>query len=519
MPFVLDRRHDIVPSYDEQPSFDGGMVSNMRSSLLGANQFAEAKNMDRSRFGTIQTRRGTATLGIPYASRIQGAQWFAPAGGSAKLLVFTNKTGYTYANSGTSWTTTGTGYQATSTTIEVDSVQLVSTVYLLDGTQRMYKWDGSTYTNLQPATYPNALAAGYKYLTAHQSRVWAWGLSSVTDQIAISDALDPSVFSNSIRIGGNDGDDVVAANTWINNICVVFKRNSTWTVDTTDATIANWSIQPVHSAIGCIARRSVAQVSDDIWFLSKDGIRSLRRIQTQDQNVVSKPISYPIQDWIERINESAAYKSCATFHNGLYLIAVPLDSASDPNYVFIYNTKTDSWSGYWTGWTATIFVKTFFSNSVRLCFGRTDGAVWKYRDYTSEEDETSSDFQDNGTDYESYVISRGFNAGDKRCPKLPYDADLEFNRSTAFVTCSYIPDDGDATSVWSADTSGEGINLPVTLPFTLISLPVFNKSTDLMQFEICRSFQIKIAALMGKIALRGINPSMFVLPQITESQA
>ena len=61
MPLFYNDSLDDQLAYDACQSFVGGQVSNVRSNLLSPVQYSEGINVDIDRFGSIVTRRGTAS--------------------------------------------------------------------------------------------------------------------------------------------------------------------------------------------------------------------------------------------------------------------------------------------------------------------------------------------------------------------------------------------------------------------------------------------------------------------------
>ena len=76
MPVYYNDGVDDPLAFDLTGSFLGGQVSNVRSNLLKGEQFAEAKNMDIDKFGSIITRRGTSRIGSALSSAITGLAFF-----------------------------------------------------------------------------------------------------------------------------------------------------------------------------------------------------------------------------------------------------------------------------------------------------------------------------------------------------------------------------------------------------------------------------------------------------------
>lgn len=346
--------------------------------------------------------------------------------------------------------------------------------------------------------------------------LFSYGNPTTPTQINHSNYLDSSTWNqglNSFNVGSGDGDPIVVCIPWTDTVFVCFKLNSIYAVDA-DPTIptASWSIGTIHRKIGCVAHRSAVQVGSDIWFLAHDGVRSVQRIQTQDQNQVTVPISLPIQDIIERINWPQAKNACAVFWNNRYILSIPVDSSTTNNYTIVYNTLTQSWAGYWTGWLPSIYELTFFtSQGGRMVFGDTSGYVNGWLDYIPPANMVDANFTDNGVGISSAITTRSMTFQEPFNPKKLVGYEMEFIGSDANVTTSFIPDLGSAQNVSSFLSFGSSVNLPVNLPFFLIEAGTYKKAIPaIASLQPFRECQFQVTATSGNLSLRTILSEAFV---------
>lgn len=353
------------------------------------------------------------------------------------------------------------------------------------------------------------------YIFWFTNRLFSYGLSTNPTQINASNILDGSTWNtgiNSFNVGSGDGDPIVACVPWTDTTFVVLKKNSIYAVDA-DPTIAisSWTIGTIHRKVGCVAHRSAVQVGDDIWFLSADGVRSVQRIESQDQNEVNTPISLPIQDIIERINPLVVQNSCAVFWNNRYILSIPVDNSTTNNYTIVYNTLTQSWSGFWTGWTPTVFELIFFSGTPgRMVFGQTDGRVSAWHDFVLAANATIADYQDDGVDIPSSITTRSLTFSEPFSPKKGISFEMEFISSQAIANVSIIQDLGSTQQIFSGSTTGAQVMLPVFLPFFLESSGTYKKALDLMQYQPFREIQFQVAATAGNLSVRTILSEAFL---------
>ena len=292
---------------------------------------------------------------------------------------------------------------------------------------------------------------------------------------------------------GTGAETVTAMHSWVGFNVVVFCENSIYLVDTNPLTAATaaagnatstFKIRQVSNLSGAISHRAVAQVGEDLLFLARDGVRSLKRTMAEEMVAEqSGVISYPIQDLIDSINWSAAaQQATATFWNGLFLLSVPILSSSENNCCLVYSANTNSWIGYWQGnpdhniKPIDFCISAFGGYAEKLLTLDKIGNPMEFRDYISPQNATATDYQDNfdGTNYRDtawQALTRGMTFGDQLSPKSPDFTEWEFDRSNAKVDIIPVLDGEDADRLVTDLVTGSGTvtltaSAPV-LPFTL----------------------------------------------------
>ena len=212
------------------------------------------------------------------------------------------------------------------------------------------------------------------------------------------------------------GDPVTGLASWVGFNLVVFCKNSCYVVDTggTPAangnapTTADFTIRTISATTGCVSHGSIAQVGEDLFFLSRTGVRSIRR--TMEENMVASDvgvISYPIQDVIDEINWAAVENATSVFWNNRYLLSVPTGGSTVNDTTIVYNTNTQSWMGVWRGdVTVTSGVPSSYINPYEYAVTQFSGGKpylisldkvgnpLQYRDFVEDRNLVDTDFQD-----------------------------------------------------------------------------------------------------------------------------
>ncbi len=250
---------------------------------------------------------------------------------------------------------------------------------------------------------------------------------------------------------------------------------------------------------------------------------SIGQVLNGAQTIVEpQPISTAIGNFIERINWNVADKACAKFWNNRYLLSVPIDGATTNNYTLVFNTITQSWSGYWTNWTPSVFAESAFAGQLRLNFGQPDGKVLTWLEYVAQNDETDNTFKDDGVFYPSSITTRGFVFREQMNDKIGRNAEFEWNNSRALVDVYQIRDDvltEQRLNTSKIDTAaGSGVVLPKALPFMFGRTEVVKKAYSNISKGTFNQIQFRIEAEENKIQLRGVKASAIVMGLDVEKQ-
>lgn len=109
----------------------------------------------------------------------------------------------------------------------------------------------------------------------------------------------------------------------------------------------NGAVQLVTNERGTIAPDSVAQVGNDVWFLSDNGVYAISQALEGTLRAASDPVSAPLAPLFQRVHWGHAHKAVGTYHDGKYFLALPIDGASYNNAIVVYDFLNQGWSGWW----------------------------------------------------------------------------------------------------------------------------------------------------------------------------
>jgi hypothetical protein len=297
------------------------------------------------------------------------------------------------------------------------------------------------------------------------------------------------------------------------------KEHSLWLVNTNPTyAVSDFTVKPLHRHLGVYANRTCAQVGDDLFVLTRVGvIRIARAAGTDQQNSIDNtdPVSRPIEDWIKKIDwtKPASWFS-GYYYVHRYFLSVPIKIGGNTSiYTLVYNTVTGGWCGPWLNtWDARCFSRIDNQNLTpgRLRFGRSDGTVWQWDDYTLEDAEVTATYQDNGTSYASQLKTKGYQFGEPKADKWQNDCTIDFNKSNALVTVSAVIDGSLPQSVQLVDsnaliTGGQTGTATTGSSTTGIQFDVLRKNIDFEGLPPGNEIQVQLDASSGKMRVRSIQ--------------
>ena len=95
--------------------------------------------------------------------------------------------------------------------------------------------------------------------------------------------------------------------------------------------------------VGCLAKKSIIQVANNLIFLSDNGIYGVDFQDLYNLRGRDLPLSATIEATIEDINKDYAENAVAVYFDNRYFIAVPTGSSTTNNKLLIYNFINKSW--------------------------------------------------------------------------------------------------------------------------------------------------------------------------------
>ena len=192
---------------------------------------------------------------------------------------------------------------------------------------------------------PNARGAVY-----FLGRLWAW---LDDDDIAASDILafnNWDLGQNLFSINYGSGQKIKALIPFGSDTLIVAKDYSMHALTGADSDdLTTLRKRTLNSKNGLVGKNAWVVVGDDLWFLSRDGVRTINRNQFDELQTTGIIVSTPIQMIINRINFDQADKICMGYYDNYVLMGLPLDDSEKINAIAVFDDLLKVWVGVWDG--------------------------------------------------------------------------------------------------------------------------------------------------------------------------
>ena len=288
-----------------------GLNSFGAPNLIDNKEWADLLNIQFDESGIVRKRSGYST----YSAALTAAQGLGTLNTTTVNQVCTvDGTTFKYTT-GSSWTSsTSITFSANK---EVYMTQARDSLYIWNGTEGGAKWTGTTLT--RPGTMPRA-----KFSIWYNSYQICSGVDTQPHRVYFSKLADESAFTNSsgftslnnstevpgatvfaspdtaqfIDVNPGDGDKVTGLGIF-SNILIIFKERSIYQFTIADnGTLAVPDLLPITKAAGCVSHKSIVPVENDLYFLSKEGVRVIGNEANYFNAIRTNILSRPIQPTI-----------------------------------------------------------------------------------------------------------------------------------------------------------------------------------------------------------------------------
>jgi len=381
-----------------------GLNSRDNPNALPAGIVSRSQNFRLDR-GVATVRKGVQrkTIGALIGQIVYGVGTYLNATGQEIIIVVVTNGLFSY-NPQTQTVSVKVNFPNGETIITQDGCDVVTAidkVFITRGhNKRPLLWD----LNVTITVLPITPASGHQFpncagLLFYANRLIALGSHHAeTNPLRDNDTVSVSNYLNyndwdavdAFTINNGTNDQIIGVSPWTLNEFLVFMRGSIFYIGvgsnryaSGDGLSSDSYVRTLATDIGCSARKSVVQAGGGVFFLSDNGVYFLQPQPASADSMkllsMADPISAPIDDVIQRINNTYAYRSVATYWNNRYYIAVPIDGSTDNNAVLVFNFILKQWESvdvYPAGFDIFDFIVAKKDNQRRLYAADTDQGIF-----------------------------------------------------------------------------------------------------------------------------------------------
>lgn len=458
---MSNRRQETIPARKPrainrlvQMNPSKGLNNLVSPSLIDNREFSDSQNIQYDEGGVARKRDGYDQI-LGNLTAAKGLGMFVTE--SYRQVITIDNGAFKYATTG-AWTTDAT--VSFTTTSEINFTQARNKLYIWSGTEGGSQWDGAALS--RPGTMPKAKFGIYyssyhivSGVTGQPNRVYISVLADASDftnaATTLMDATEvpgATVFAgtgaNFVDVRPNDGDKITGLGRFQDSL-VIFKEKSIYqlTFDSTGDPV----VVAITSATGCVSHKSIETVENDLYFLSREGVRVLGNEPNFFTAIRTSVISIRIQPTIDGIDQQYYSKAAAHYFDNKYILSIPT-GGSTINKTLAYDRRFQSWS-IWTNFDANSMIQYVSSANAAYLYFLDDGGTKVYV-------VTPGTYTDDGTAIDCFLISKAFDLGNPDILKFFADVGLIFRRLNGRVTVSVYTDEG--VTFGTATIGGGGNN-------------------------------------------------------------
>lgn len=432
------------PSLPTKVQRDFKGVNRLDAFSIPDDMATDMQNVTSINYPALSVRPGFSLVGSAFAGAVYGLGIWK----QTEIEAISGGAWYKY--NGSSWVSLKTGLNATAQWSFANYKGSFSGINLIgaNGVDAPQTYDGTTVSNLANAP------AGANFVETFMERVWMAKNSDIYG-CASGNATNWSTFAGNDSdpynktVESPDGENIIGLKAG-NNHLTIFKPNSIH--ELFGYVPSDFRTLPVTYKVGAVSNQAITVCEGVMYFVHQTGL-----YKYSGGTLPDREWSRPIQDYMNRINPAQISKCCAGTNGKIVYIAIPLDTATDPDTIIEYNTEFGTfcvWKGFSPYCMATM-VGTIY-------FGSTTGQVRQIGGSTS----------DNGTPISWYWNSKPFSATSLAQRTKWKRAWLTANvptGSTMAVGLSKTDSANDFTVVQNAPVSNANAATRVIIPTTTVA--------------------------------------------------
>lgn len=337
---------------DGQTNFLGGMRDNISPELLAENEYAFGENIEL-RNGRPETRRGSWRILEDNGTGLtQGAGIFCDLVRGREFVMIAQDEKIFRVGQDQLRVEMPTPEPLTGN--EIRFLQALDRLYIFRGEGLTpFRWSGDTDDDI--VVVPNATGANLSTMPGSNRVLYAYNRFWVitdNDTLNASDLLSEEfdLTFNSFKVTQGDGQKLIAVHPFGSGKLIAFKARSIAIISNANnftKASDDLTLEFIDDEVGCDSQDSIVSIGKDIFFKSIRGFYTLLQTSEQNAQLIDVPLSEPITDLIERIDQSQAGKTQAVQFDNYYVPAIPIDGGGDPNAIYAFDLELKRWVSIW----------------------------------------------------------------------------------------------------------------------------------------------------------------------------
>lgn len=250
----------------------------------------------------------------------------------------------------------------------------VDKVVGVDGYNRPFIWDGTTFTTLSSA--PSDVV-GAEFVVYHKNQMFFSKGETITFTAPYTDSdFSAANGAGVINVGG-----AITGLIVFRESLIIFTEKSISQL--TGNTLQDFLLQPITRNVGCVASDTIEEIGGDVIFLGPEGLRLLSatdRVGDFNLGVVSKTIQ---DEMTSLISSSSSFSSCVIKQKSQYRIFGYNSSVTSSSAKGVIGTQTVGNDTSTMSWAETVGIKAYvcdgdYTNQTEtLVFANDDGYVYQ----------------------------------------------------------------------------------------------------------------------------------------------
>lgn len=437
-----------------------GLNNLISDNLINDQEASSLENIMFVESGAPAKAYGFSQAGDNLSNNPRGLGFYNDTANSARYLLTVDGTGLKYLNS-TTWTSiTGATFDASS---QINMTQALGNMYIWDGVNGGAQLAATTLS--RPGTMPKArfsiYYSGYHCAAGVDGQLNRLYISVLTDSSDFTNAATTlnnstevpgaTVFAGSganfVDVSKNDGDRITGLAKF-QDALIIFKERSVFqlTFDTSGTPV----IAAVSKTFGAVSHRSIENVENDVFFLSRNGVYVLGNEPNYFNVIRTNELSSRIHPVIETINPTNYTNCTAIFNQYVFYLGVPAGGVSANNQVLTYDKRFQAWSKLTHIMPECFTIYTDSTNTDTVYFTSASTAkVYKL----------TTNYNSDGSAISAQWTSKAFDLGEFSLNKRWIWVDILFRQLVGTITIDVITDNGTiskTTTVASSSVGGLG---------------------------------------------------------------